>query len=513
MAAPSDQADCDLLVIGGGINGAAIACDVAGRGVSVILVEQRDFAEGTSSRSSKLIHGGLRYLETYDLRMVREALIEREILMAKAAHLVRPLRLVLPHVASQRPLWMIRLGLLLYDHLAPRRRLAASETLDLRNHPAGNALKPEFHRGFAYSDCRGDDARLVIANLLGAQRHGAAILARHAFVSAKRDGAVWRCRLRNAAAGEQHEIAARAIANAAGPWVTQVAGSIGGSNTARRMRLVKGSHLVVRRQWPEEHGYFLQTADGRLMEAFPYEENFTSIGTTDEPWDSAPEDVTISDKEIDYMLTAVNRFFRRPVTRGDIVWMYAGVRPLFEVGGGRDSNLSTLTRDYAFEVDHADGKAPLLTVFGGKLTTHRKMAEHALAKLAPFLPFPSPSRTATEALPGGDFGSGGYDEFEAALTGEYPGAPAKQLRRYARLYGTRARDLLAGAKTVADLGRHFGAGLHAREIDFLMDTEWARTAEDVIWRRTKLGLRLSSAEIESVANYVAQRLKLASASP
>jgi glycerol-3-phosphate dehydrogenase len=513
MAAPSDHADCDLLVIGGGINGAAIAYDAAGRGASVMLAEQRDFAEGTSSRSSKLIHGGLRYLETYDFRMVREALIEREILMAKAAHLVRPLRLVLPHVASQRPLWMIRLGLLLYDHIAPRRHLARSETLDLRDHPAGHALKAEFRRGFAYSDCRGDDARLVIANLLGAQRHGAAILARHAFLSARRDGAIWRCQLRNVATGEHREIAARAIANAAGPWVTQVAASIGASNSARRMRLVKGSHLVVRRQWPEDHGYFLQTADGRLMEAFPYEEDFTSIGTTDEPWDGAPEEVTISDKEIDYMLTEVNRFFRQPVMRSDVVWMYAGVRPLFEVGGGRDSNLSTLTRDYAFEVDHADGTAPLLTVFGGKLTTHRKMAEHALAKLTPFLTFPSPNRTATETLPGGDFGSVGYDGFRAPLLGEYAGLPAEQLDRYARLYGTRARDLLAGAKTAADLGRCLGADLYEREIDFLMETEWARTAEDIVWRRTKLGLRLSPAEIESVARYVAERLTVPTASP
>ena len=342
MDASSKQADCDLLVIGGGINGAAIACDAAGRGATVILTEQRDFAEGTSSRSSKLIHGGLRYLETYDFRMVREALIEREILIAKAAHLVRPLRLVLPHVAGQRPLWMIRLGLFLYDHLAPRRHLTASETLYLANHPAGKALKPEYRRGFAYSDCRGDDARLVIANLLGAQHHGATILARHAFISAERDGALWRCLLKNMETGEEQPISARAIANAAGPWVMQAAGSIRGFQTARKLRLVKGSHLVVRRQWPEEHGYFLQTADGRLMEAFPYEEDFTAIGTTDEPWEGSPEDVAIGEKEIDYMLAEVNRFFRRPVTRDDIVWMYAGVRPLFEVGGGRDGNLSTL---------------------------------------------------------------------------------------------------------------------------------------------------------------------------
>jgi len=505
MTAPSNRQDCDLLVVGGGINGAAIACDAAGRGASVILAEQRDFAEGTSSRSSKLIHGGLRYLETFDFRMVREALIEREILMAKAAHLVRPLRLVLPHVAAQRPLWMIRLGLFLYDHIAPRRHLPASETLNLLDHPAGAALKPEFRRGFAYFDCRGDDARLVIANLLGAQGHGATILARHEFLSAAREGGRWRCRLRNVETGDLRSVAARAIANAAGPWVTQVAGNIGGPNAGRKLRLVKGSHLVVRRQWPEQHGYFLQTADGRLMEAFPYEEDFTSIGTTDEPWDGAPEDVVIAEKEIDYILTEVNRFFRRPVTRDDIVWMYAGVRPLFDVGGGRDESLSTLTRDYAFEVDHADGEAPLLTVFGGKLTTHRKMAEHALAKLAPFLKFPSPGRTATEALPGGDFGSGNYDVFAFSLLRDYAGLPTKQVDRYARLYGMRALELLGDANKPDDLGRCFGADLHAREIDFLMDTEWARTADDILWRRTKLGLRLTAAEIAGVAQYIAAR--------
>lgn len=502
MNAPNRRPDCDLLVIGGGINGAAIACDAAGRGASVILAEQRDFAEGTSSRSSKLIHGGLRYLETYDFRMVREALIEREILMAKAAHLVRPLRLVLPHVAGQRPLWMIRLGLFLYDHIAPRRHLAASETLDLAGHPAGNALKQEYRRGFAYSDCRGDDARLVIANLLGAQCHGATILARHAFVSAERESALWRCRLKNMETGEQKQISARAIANAAGPWVMQAAGCIGGFNSARKLRLVKGSHLVVRRQWPEEHGYFLQTADGRLMEAFPYEEDFTSIGTTDEPWEQSPEDVVIADREIEYMLAEVNRFFRQPVTRDDIIWQYAGVRPLFEVGGGRDASLSTLTRDYSFEIDHADGRAALLTIFGGKLTTHRKMAEQAVDKLAPYLNLKSPSRTATETLPGGDFGSDGIDGFETSMLRTYPGFPAMQIRRYARLYGTRTRDLLAGAASPSDLGRCLAADLHEREVEFLMSTEWARTAEDIVWRRTKLGLRLTAVEIEALADYV-----------
>jgi glycerol-3-phosphate dehydrogenase len=301
------------------------------------------------------------------------------------------------------------------------------------------------------------------------------------------------------------DVTARAIANAAGPWVMQTAASIAGFNTDRRLRLVKGSHLVVRRHWPQEHGYFLQTADGRLMEAFPYEDDFTSIGTTDEPWDGAPEDVAISENEVDYMLAEVNRFFRRPVTRGDVVHTYAGVRPLFEVGGGRDSNLSTLTRDYAFQIDHAEGAAPLLTVFGGKLTTHRKMAELAVAKLEPFIAFTSSSRTATEILPGGDFGSDGHEGFQAALIGEYPALPATLLRRFVRLYGTRTRELLGAAKAPADLGRTFGADLQAREIDFLMGTEWACSADDILWRRTKLGLRLSAREVEAVADHISER--------
>ncbi len=492
----------DLFVIGGGINGAAVACDAAGRGLSVALAEERDFAEGTSSRSSKLIHGGLRYLETYDFRLVREALREREILMAKTPHLVWPIRLVLPHVPGQRPRWMIRLGLLLYDYLAPRKRLAASAAIDFAAHPAGAALKPEFRHGFAYSDCRGDDARLVIANLLGAQQHGARILARHRFVAARRDGDAWDIQLENVIPGERFALRARALVNAAGPWVNAAGATIDGAAAARRLRLVKGSHIVVPRQWEGDHGYFLQTRDGRTMEAFPFEEDFTSIGTTDEPWDEPPERVRIADHEIDYMLAEVNRYLRKPVQRADIVWSYAGVRPLFEVGGARDSALSTLTRDYSFDIDHCDGRAPVLTIFGGKLTTHRRLAEDALAKLAPFLGPPRPGRTAQETLPGGDLGADGLGGFVAALKAEFPWLPEGQTRRYARLYGTRARLLLGTARALADLGTHFGADLYQREIDFLVETEWARTAGDILWRRTKLGLRLAAAAVARLEAYL-----------
>jgi glycerol-3-phosphate dehydrogenase len=495
----------DVIVIGGGINGAAIACDAAGRGLSVALAEMRDFSEGTSSRSSKLIHGGLRYLETYDFKLVRDALLEREILMAKAPHLVWPLRLVLPHVPGLRPRWMIRLGLLLYDHLARRKQLPASQAVDFRKHPAGAALKPEFRHGFAYSDCRGDDSRLVIANLLGAQRHGAHILARHRFVSARRQDRIWNVELENRLTGQPVRLRARALVNAAGPWVIGVGKEIHGTTTSRRLRLVRGSHIVVPRHWEGEHGYFLQTRDRRLMEVFPYEEDFTSIGTTDEPWDEAPENVRISDKEIDYMISEVNRFLRRPVRREEIVWSYSGVRPLFEVGSTRDSDLSTLTRDYSFEIDHLDGEAPVLTIFGGKLTTHRKLAADAMERLSAFLHPARAARKAEEPLPGGDFGPGGIEAFETTLKREHDWLPDALARRYVRTYGTRTCELLAGVQGLNDLGRHFGANLYQREVEFLAATEWARSAEDILWRRTKLGLNLSPAEVESLQSYLRSR--------
>ncbi|MBL8905753.1 MAG: glycerol-3-phosphate dehydrogenase [Rhizobiales bacterium] len=492
----------DLFVIGGGINGAAIACDAAGRGLAVGLAEMQDFAEGTSSRSSKLIHGGLRYLETYDFKLVRDALIEREILMRKAPHLVWPLRLILPYVATQRPRWMIRLGLLFYDHLARRRMLQASQAIDLHRHPAGDALKPDYRHAFAYSDCRADDARLVIANLLGAERHGAKIFARHKLLSAHRVDGHWRLNLESMKTGESVELFAKALVNAAGPWVVDVAGRIVGTTISRKLRMVRGSHLVVPRQWAGEHGYFLQTRDGRLMEAFPYEGDFTSIGTTDEPWDDAPEKVNISDKEIDYMLSEVNAFLKKPVTRDGIVWSYSGVRPLFEVGGGRDGDLSTLTRDYSFEIDGRDGVAPLLTVFGGKLTTHRRLGEHAMRELCRVMPWPKQGLTRSEILPGGDFGSDGIEAYRRDLAARFPFLPQAQLARYVKLYGTRSDILLQDVRRLADLGVCFGADLHEREVEFLRDTEWAETAEDMVWRRSKLGLRMTPGEIARLDSYL-----------
>lgn len=506
----SAQMHFDLFVIGGGINGAAIACDAAGRGLQVGLAEMQDFAEGTSSRSSKLIHGGLRYLETYDFRLVRDALIEREILMRKAAHLVWPLRLVLPHVKGQRPRWMIRLGLFFYDHLYRRKLLKKSQAIDLRHHEAGQALKPSLHHAFIYSDCHGDDSRLVIANLLGAQRHGATILPRHRFLGAERSGKLWRVSLKDMCSGNAFDITCNALVNTAGPWVIDVAQKIAGVSVGRRLRMVRGSHIVVSRQWEGEHGYFLQTRDGRLMEAFPYERDFTSIGTTDEPWEEAPEKVRISDKEIDYMLSEVNAFLRKPVSRKDIVWSYSGVRPLFEVGGGRDNDLSTLTRDYSFEIDAIEGAAPVLTVFGGKLTTHRKLAEHAMKELHGVLGWSNVCHTRTEVLPGGDFGPGGVREYAKGVRKRYPWLSDAQLARYVQQYGTRVDELLAGVETASEMGECFGADLYRREVDFLVATEWAHTADDIVWRRTKTGLWLDEDQIGRLASYLMARVNIES---
>lgn len=494
----------DIFIIGGGINGAAIACDAAGRGLAVGLAEMQDFAEGTSSRSSKLIHGGLRYLETYDFRLVRHALAEREILMAKAPHLVSPLRLVLPHVQGQRPIWMIRLGLFLYDHLYRRKTLPGSRTINLHKHAAGRALKPEFRDAFIYSDCRGDDARLVVANLLGAQRHGARMFPRHRFLDAKRSSGGWSITLEDHT-GKPCTVRSKSLVNAGGPWVIDVGSKVAARETTRQLRMVRGSHLVVPRLWPEEHAYFMQTSDGRLMECFPYEDDFTVIGTTDEPWTDRPEDVVISDAEIDYMLGEVNRFFRTPVRRADIVWSFSGVRPLFEVGAGRDGGLSTLTRDYSFEIDGDRELAPVLTVFGGKLTTHRRLAEHAMRELCKIMPWPRNGHTRSEILPGGDVGPGGLEAYTARLRERFGWLPLPQLRRYVRLYGTRTEHLLAEANSVTALGRWFGADLYQAEVDFLVREEWARTADDVLWRRTKIGLRLSAHESDELDQYLRDR--------
>src|SRR4051812_36305045 len=390
----------DLLVIGGGVNGCGIARDATGRGLSVTLAEKGDLAGATSSSSTKLIHGGLRYLEYREFRLVREALIEREVLLRAAPHIVWPLRFVLPHHEGLRPWPVLRLGLFLYDHLGGRRILPPTRGLDLRSDPAGAPLKPEYHRAFEYSDCWVEDARLVALNARDAADRGATVLTRTRCVSARREGGLWQATLRDEATGAVTEVAARGLVNAGGPWVTEVLGGVAGLNTPARVRLVKGSHIVTRKLYDHDRCYIFQNADGRICFAIPYEEDFTLIGTTDQEFTGDPADAAISEAETAYLCRAVSDYFRRPVTRADVVWSYAGVRPQYDDGASRAQEA---TRDYVLTLDAQQGEAPLLSVFGGKITTYRRLAEAALAKLVPHFPQMRGPWTANARLPGGDF--------------------------------------------------------------------------------------------------------------
>jgi glycerol-3-phosphate dehydrogenase len=487
----------DLLVIGGGVNGAGIARDAAGRGLSVVLCEKDDLAQGTSSRSGKLIHGGLRYLEYYEFRLVREALIEREVLLNAAPHIVWPMRFVLPHSPEQRPAWLVRLGLFLYDHLGGRQKLPGCRNIDLRRDPEGKPIRGDFVRAFEYSDCWVDDARLVSLNALDAKEHGALVMTRTAVTSARRNDGAWHVQL-TAADGTQSQLRAMAIANAAGPWVENVINQVAGSNSPRRVRLVKGSHIVVPKFWQGPHAYLFQNTDGRVIFVNPYEKDMALIGTTDIPYEGRAEDVAIDDREVDYLLAAVNRYIKTPVRKESIIHKFSGVRPLYDDNA---ENPSAVTRDYVFDIA---GAPPMLSVFGGKITTYRKLAEHALEKFKPFFPAMKDAWTAKAPLPGGDMPEADFNRFLAGFKTTYPWLPEPLAYHYARLYGTRAASLLGDARGLAGLGRHFGALLYEREIDYLRHEEWARTAEDVLDRRTKHGLALSAAEREAVAAAMAQ---------
>jgi glycerol-3-phosphate dehydrogenase len=481
----------DLLIVGGGINGCAIARDAAGRGLSVLLVEQGDLACATSSASTKLIHGGLRYLELYEFRLVHEALVERELLLASAPHIVWPLKFVLPHEPGLRPAWMIRLGLFLYDHLARRKRLEGSHMVFLRD-GLGGPLRENYSLGFTYADCAVDDARLVVANAIAARELGAQIRVGAKLVAARRDQDRWIARIESA--GGPEEIEARAIVNAAGPYVSQVAHDALHIRSRKHARLVKGSHIVTRKLFEGEQAYILQNPDKRIVFAIPYEQDFTLIGTTDIAYDAAPGPVAISDKETDYLLASINRCFARAATRDDIVWSYAGLRPLFDDGA---LEASVVTRDYAFDLDF-DG-APALSIFGGKITTARRLAEHALRAFSRIFPHMGPAWTQRCALPGGDFEGGDFGALLARLSREKPFlAPAVALR-LASAYGSRVWRLLGSANSMAELGPDYGCGLSQTELAYLAREEWARTAEDVLWRRSKLGLHLTRAQQEAVA--------------
>jgi len=474
----------DLLVIGGGINGAGIARDAAGRGLKVLLCEKGDLGGATSSASSKLIHGGLRYLEYYEFRLVREALQEREVLLRLAPHIVWPMRFVLPHAAHLRPAWMIRTGLFLYDHLGGLKRLPGSRGLDLRTAPQGRPLRPEFCRGFEYSDCWVEDSRLVVLNARDAEERGAVVLTRTAATAARRVDGLWEVDLAGAV---PRTVRGHALVNAAGPWVTEVLGKVAGSNRAVGLRMVKGSHIVVPRLYDGPQAYILQNADRRIVFVIPYERDFTLIGTTDVPFEGDPASVAIADDETDYLLGVVNAHFARPVGRENIVWTYSGVRPLYD---DRSSNVSAVTRDYVFDIEGGEGQAPFLSIFGGKITTYRRLAEHALDKLLPLRGIAANAWTGTAPLPGGDMPGADFEAYLADFSREHAWLPAPLARRYLRAYGTRTSRLLGGATDLSGLGMDLGGGLHEAEVDYLRRAEWAVSAEDILWRRSKLGLHV-----------------------
>ncbi len=465
----------DLLVIGGGINGTGIARDAAGRGLSVALVERGDLASATSSSSSKLIHGGLRYLEQFEFRLVAEALAEREILLRVARHLVWPAHFVMPHVAQLRPRWMIRAGLFLYDHLARRSLLPGSKAVRLDAAPYGSGLKPEFRHGFLYSDCRVDDARLVVSNAMDAARRGARILVRTECLAARREGAAWSVEL---SGGER--IQARALVNAAGPWVKSVLHERLRESTRDNVRLVRGSHIVLPRLYDGEHAFILQNDDRRVVFMIPYEERFTLVGTTDVVA-QAPEPAEVTAEEERYLCQAVNRYLAKPVRADEIVWRFAGVRPLHDDGS---SNPSSVTRDYTLRVDDEAHRAPVLSVFGGKITTYRRLAEHAMEKLAPYFPGLGAPWTGRSPMPGSDFAD--REAAKQELLRRYKKLPEPVVRSAFRRHGSLAAEVLGDG----DIGVHYGAGLCEREVRYFKEKEWAKDVDDVLWRRTKAGLHL-----------------------
>ena len=493
----------DIAVIGGGINGCGIARDAAGRGLAAYLCEQGDLASGTSSASTKLLHGGLRYLEYYQFRLVREALAEREVIWRMAPHIVWPLRFILPQGSVTRPRWMLRLGLFLYDHLGGRELLPPTRGLDLAADPAGGPLKAALRgRGFEYSDCWIDDARLVALNAADAAQRGAVIETRTKAVSAQRRQDRWVLRVADQRTGALREIEGRILINAAGPWVGQVLDGLHHPG-AQELRLVQGSHIVVRRMFTHDRCYLLQNTDQRVIFAIPYEGDFTLIGTTDRDYAGDPAKVAASEEEIGYLCAAANRYFAAAITPNDVVWSYAGVRPLYADRGGE---AQSVTRDYVLDLDAMAG-APLLSIFGGKITTYRRLAEQALEKLAPHLPAAARAVgrwTGIVPLPGGDFPATGFAALVEALTRRYPWLAAFDTHRLARSYGTRVPLILGDATAPAALGEDFGAGLSEAEIRYLMREEFAERAEDILWRRTKLGLRLAPAAAKAIEDFMAR---------
>ncbi len=507
----------DVFIIGGGINGCGIARDAVGRGLTVALAEQGDLAQATSSASTKLFHGGLRYLEYFEFRLVQEALQERETLLVAMPHIAWPMRFVLPYhpdlrfegdtptgrlmagimpwMRGRRPAWLIRLGLFLYDNLGGRKILPGTRTLDLTDDPAGVPLQPRFARAFEYSDCWIEDSKLVSLNAADAALRGARIMTRTRVVSAARSGEYWSIITEGPDGQGVHQ--ARALVNAGGPWVEDIIRNVARINSSEGVRLVRGSHIVTRKLYDHDRCYFFQGTDGRIIFAIPYEQDFTLIGTTDKDHQGDPGSAVCTDEERDYLCAFASQYFKRPVTVADVVWTYSGVRPLYNDGA---KSATAATRDYVLSLD--DTGAPLLNVFGGKITTYRRLAESALARLQPFFPQARPAWTARVPLPGGDFPVDGVAALTARLRANYPFLNAYWAARLIRAYGTRAATLLGPARTAADLGQSFGATLTEAEVRWLMTHEFAIRAADVVWRRTKLGLRLTADQIAALDGFM-----------
>ncbi|SIN87068.1 glycerol-3-phosphate dehydrogenase [Vannielia litorea] len=510
----------DLFVIGGGINGCGIARDAAGRGLSVRLAEMGDLAQATSSSSTKLFHGGLRYLEFFEFRLVREALEEREVLLRNMPHISWPMRFVLPYhkdmrfekatptsrllsfampwMRGRRPAWLIRLGLFLYDHLGGRKILPGTATLSLPGTAEGAPLQPRFERAYEYSDCWVEDSRLVVLNARDAEARGATILTRTKVLSAHVEDGLWIVETQNTESGQKATHSARMLVNAGGPWVGEILSHTIRSNSTEGVRLVRGSHIVTRRLYDHDKAYFFQGEDGRIIFAIPYEQDFTLIGTTECAHDDPGEAPRCTEEERDYLIDFAGRYLKAPITAEDIVWTYSGVRPLYDEGA---SSATAATRDYTLKVDSSAG-APVLNVFGGKITTYRRLAEAALDKIAPHFQGLGRKWTETAPLPGGDFAHDGARALAEGLRGEYPFLEAAQAARLVRAYGTEARAVLGKAASAADLGQDFGAGLTRAEVDWLMAHEYARTADDILWRRSKLGLRLSADQVKALEAYL-----------
>lgn len=482
----------DIVVIGGGVNGCGIARDAAGRGLSVFLAEKDDLASGTSSASTKLIHGGLRYLEHYAFGLVRESLREREVLWRMAPHIIHPMRFILPHQKGLRPAWLIRLGLLLYDHLGGRQRLIGSNFVDLTHDVAGAPLRPAFRKAFEYSDCWVDDARLVILNAIDAAARGAVVRPRTEVVSARRLDGLWYVETEDVRSGRRETVRGRALVNAAGPWISDVIATRLKLRAAAPTRLVKGSHIVVPAMFDHGKAYIFQNPDQRIVFAIPYQRDYTLIGTTDVDFSGQLERATADDHEIAYLCSAVGEYFSKPISPEDVVWSYAGVRPLIDDG---KTAAQEATRDYLLDVDGDADDAVLVNVFGGKITTYRRLAEAVLNKLASRFPTIGPPWTQSAGLPGGNFPVDGFGALVSELGARYPAFPPALIERLTGAYGALTTAVLGDARTLADLGRHFGGGLYQGEVAYLRANEWAMTAEDIVWRRSKLGLKMTAEEI------------------